>query len=92
MKVWITRYALSEGIFEVDAERTDIAGMIKYQPITSTIGNCYSSKPDWHETFEDALKQAERMRARKITSLRSQLEKLEKLEFTKTDAEELKGA
>ncbi len=83
MKVWITRYALSEGIFEVEAEKINMMGMIKYPPLTPTIGNCYSHKPDWHETFDDALNQAERMRTRKIASLRAQLEKLEKLGFAK---------
>lgn len=42
-----------------------------------------TNKPDWHETKEEAIQQATKMRNAKIASLKKQIEKLEKLNFDK---------
>lgn len=78
MKVFITKYALTEGIKEVDAEMTRTNGMIvvKY----NNYNQCFH-KPDWHETFEEAKAQAEKMRVLKIKSLNKSIDKLESLKF-----------
>ena len=84
MKVWISRYALSEGIFETQAELSrDFPDMISERP-----SYAHYHKPDWHETKEEAIKRAEQMRIKKIASLKKQIEKLEKMDFerSKNDA------
>lgn len=77
MKVYITKYALTQGIFEVEGE------------VHPTIGNgrmfCQANqggiyhKPDWHTTREEAVARAEEMRVKKISSLYKSLAKMETL-------------
>ncbi len=79
-KVFITKYALTEGIKEIE---TDIIrsrfedreyvrdGLCSYFRIGE---NAFTDK-------SEALKKAEEMKIRKIASLRKQIEKLEKLSF-----------
>lgn len=80
MKVFITKYALTSGIKEIEAEETTIPGMIKDtgQRFTSMY---HTEGKDWHRTIESAVKRAEDMRDRKIASLKKQLGKLENMEF-----------
>ena len=85
MKVWITKYALSEGIKEVEAELcldTDKTGnMIKCELISGFNSYFHGEGRDWHKTREAAIKKAEEMRQKKIESLKKQLQKLEKMRF-----------
>lgn len=71
---YVTRYALSEGILKVAGEtegRTLIA-RIKGFP------NIYHGR-DWHRTPEAAEERALQMRDMRISSLRAQIEKLERM-------------
>lgn len=79
MIVYITKYALTQGIFERTAE---VCEDINTRMI-SVIGNLkeYYHKPYWHETLEDAKKHAESMRLKKIESLKKQIRKLEGMGF-----------
>ncbi len=71
MKVYITKYCLTQGIFEDEVE------------IWSDIYNKYAyfHKPYWHETKEEVIKYAEQMKNRKIKSLEKQIRKLKELKF-----------
>jgi hypothetical protein len=82
VKVWITKYALSQGIYSTDAEIcTDISDkMISVKEKGSYYDQCFH-KPDWYETMKEALEQAEKMKQRKIASLKKQVKKLESLKF-----------
>ena len=66
MKVWITKYALTRGIIEIH-----------------NLNDCYSGKRyRWiHLDKESAIKKAEEMRQKKITSLKKQIKKLEEMRF-----------
>lgn len=75
MKVFVTKYALSNGIKETDCKISE------QFPDMAVDGLAYHHKPDWHENKEDAIIQAEKMRVAKIASLKKQLNKLEKLKF-----------
>lgn len=79
MKVYITKYALAKGI----QEREVILSSGTPHVCTEKIGSYsnYFLKPDWHETKEQALEQAEKMRLRKIDSLKRKIHKLENLNF-----------
>ena len=79
MKVWITEYALSSGIRETEAEKTNgHVNMIQEQmPCRIVIHR----KPHWHVTKAEAVAKAETMREARITSLRKQIAKLEKLNW-----------
>ena len=76
MRLWITKYALSDGITAVDGMEIHDGG--KYAGngrVFVRLGK------EVHETLEDAKDAAEAMRRRKIISLRKQIERLEAMKF-----------
>lgn len=79
--VWITKYALTKGIFELDVDPPDekFPGMIcdKENPLCTFHGE----GSEWHRTKTSAMVHAEKMRLNKIKSLKKQIEKLESLVF-----------
>ena len=80
MKVWITRYALTDGILDTDAKvcfDADATGNM----ISCDRGYFHGDGRDWHRTKEAALVRAEKMRQKKIASLKKQIEKLERMKF-----------
>jgi hypothetical protein len=80
MKAWVTRYALTKGIFEVetDGPPEHAPGMIVY---TRRGGTHYAHGNDWHRFKDDAQRRAEDMRERKIKSHQKAIKKLENLSF-----------
>lgn len=79
MRVWITKYALTEGVFDVEGEITS-----SFPDMCSWKSNgypCFAHGKDWHKTESEALARAEQMRMNKIASLRKQIQKLDKLVF-----------
>lgn len=82
MKVWITKYALTQGINEVEAEicATDMI-MVKARKPRCFNEYYYGEGKEWHRNRESALKRAEEMRTKKLSSLERQIEKLKKLKF-----------
>lgn len=77
MKIWITKYALTNGIRE--AEGTGVSdGMASVRGPHLTE---YYHGRDWHKTREAAVARAEEMRTAKIASLQKSIAKLEKLRF-----------
>jgi hypothetical protein len=87
MKVWVTKYALTEGIQEMEAKDLDpgYPNMISVSPRDKSgdwIGSPqYFHKPNWHTESTEAYARAEKMRIAKIASLRKQITKLEKMKF-----------
>jgi hypothetical protein len=80
MKVWITQYALTKGILELEAEVSSASA----QMVTSKNENGYVGhfhKPHWHERKQDAIDFSNGMRLRKIAGLKKQITKLENLTF-----------
>jgi len=89
MIYYITKYALTVGIQEMNAELcTSISEkMIKeidnnggWVPKLHVVRRIIH-KPYWYETKEEAIKHAEQLKAKKIASLKKQIEKLEKINF-----------
>lgn len=78
MKVWITKYALSSGIKELDVEQCDSPDMVR----GNSWNDIYHGEGrEWHRTYESAVARAEEMQLKKIKSLRKQIEKWEKKRF-----------
>lgn len=75
MKVYITKYSLTDGVLEADAKLNQ-----KF-PTMAVTNLGYFHGNDWHETKEAAIKKAEEMRVKKIASLKKQIEKLEAMKF-----------
>lgn len=79
---WITKYALTTGVYRITAEGTDCETMI------SDVGQRYQSHfhgNDWHLTESAALARAEEMRTKKIASLQKQIVKLRAMRFATID-------
>lgn len=75
MKAYITRYALTQGILEVEGELSErYATMFCCKRTGFTSQNYHGS--DWHLTLEAAQAHAEKMVAKKIVSLTKSLAQL----------------
>lgn len=80
MKVWITKYALTQGIIEKEAELCEsYDGMIRVSGKFSYY--LHGEGKEWHRTKESAIARAEEMRQKKIESLKKQIQKLEEMHF-----------
>jgi hypothetical protein len=80
MKVWISKYALSEGIKEAE-DSYDSGGYVHVLLPGAAFRQCYKFGTDAHLTREAALAAAESMRTKKIASLKKRIAKLEALRF-----------
>ena len=81
-RVWITKYAMSGGIFQISAklcgdDQSFVAFKIDPKGLVS-----YVHAPHWHLTLESALKKARAMKLAKIKSLEKSIDKLKKTEFS----------
>ena len=87
MKVWITKYALTDGIIEgeIIAEHMILENPIEYKTrflCRNTDGDqCHLDRDDFCFTYEYAIKIAEEMRQKEIKSLKKQIKKLEEMRF-----------
>lgn len=84
MKVFITKYALTDGIFCIETEANNL-GSIRYRRAGDTMVH-YAHINELHLSLETACARAEDMRADKLKSLRKQIARLEALEFKVKEA------
>lgn len=75
MKVWITKYALTSGIIEINGEITDSGSVFDMGSSHPTY--YHGEGKDWHRTKESAIAKAEEMRKKKIVSLKKQIKKFD---------------
>lgn len=82
---WISKYAISQGIFTVEIEDPSDAHdnmlVIRAQGKIGHTQYYHGEGRDWHRTKDSANKKAETMRIAKITSLKKQIVKLDKMKF-----------
>ena len=84
MKVWVTKYALSQGIYSADVEETSSLGLVVQRQENGSYPMYYHEEGrDWHRTEEAAVIKANKMVTDKIVSLRKQVAKLENTTFTR---------
>lgn len=76
MKIWNSKYALTEGLIEQEGEEVGDSmvhvGSLQY---------LHGEGKEWHRTRESAAARAEVMRKAKIASVRKQLARLEAMRF-----------
>ena len=79
MKVWITKYALTDGIIEANGEPYGL------EWVSASWDNGYRcndfERGEWFDTKERAIQKAEEMCQKKIESLKKQIKKLEEMRF-----------
>lgn len=78
MKVYITKYALTQGIFEAKVKDHG-DGMV--EDIRVKILPTYYHGDEWHCTLDEARKKAEAMRMARIALLEKSLKKLRSMTF-----------
>ncbi|WP_431785830.1 hypothetical protein [Paenibacillus lactis] len=79
MKVWISKYALTTGIYEIEARETHSPNMVV--DAKDSLAMYHGEGKEWHKSKEEAIKRAEIMRKKKIESLEKQLQKLKEMKF-----------
>ena len=92
MKVYITKYALTDGIYECETDDnrnflssyTDGSDETKSVWIPRFRGSLFT-KSEWSGSADLAIKRAEKMRDDKIVALKKQIEKLSKMKFVESD-------
>lgn len=75
MKAYITKYALTKGIIEIENPEfyENYIVISNIEPLINPV--------DWFRTKQEAINRAEEMRVNKIASLRKQIAKLESMKF-----------
>ncbi len=76
-RVWVTKYALTSGVFSVDAEINDDMATYSRSGGTWSMEHAHGEGRDWHRTEASAKARVETIRQRKIDSLKKQIAKLE---------------
>lgn len=77
--VWITKYALTQGIFAKEVTDHGTSMVTDHERYTSFY---HGEGREWHRTLESAVAQAEKIRLKKIASLEKEVAKLKALNFT----------
>lgn len=78
MKVWITKYALTKGIIEVEVDSTSSGSIIVK---TGDLKGSWFYHTHYCTSKQEAIVKANEMRRKKIDSLKKQIDKLEKMKF-----------
>jgi hypothetical protein len=85
MKIFVTKYALSEGILEAEAEDLNPAYkdmvIVKGVPGKTYDQYFHGEGKNWHRDIQSARARAAKMVVSKIISLKKQISKLEAIVF-----------
>lgn len=76
MKIWNSKYALTEGLIEQEGEEVGDS-MVQ----VGSLQYLHGEGKEWHRTRESAAARAEVMRKAKIASVRKHLARLEAMRF-----------
>jgi hypothetical protein len=84
MKAFITKYALTQGILEVNDAQicVNISDQMISVPSLGPFSTFHGEGREWHRTKETAIARAAALRDRKITALKKKIEELQRLKFT----------
>ena len=83
MKLFITKYALTDGIIEIDSSILRDKITHYYGKVGSRAPMVYYKKAEVFDNIKDAKTKAETMRIKKVTALQKQIEKLNGFSFEK---------
>ena len=77
--IYVTKYALTEGILRIKARLTTIVGSDTMKTVGTPYGGLYITRKDWHETREEAEKRVRKMLKSAYASLEKKQRKLDAL-------------
>lgn len=81
MKIWITKYAMTKGVYEADADQVGISMVRVKGTLNSYTQYFHGEGREWHRNKEQAKERAEVMRDMKIASLEKSIKKIRALNF-----------
>ena len=81
MKVWITKYALTIGIEEIEVEQNERIPSLVTERREDWPRSFHGEGRDWHRTPEAAVERAEKMRKAKLASIDKQRKRVADLKF-----------
>lgn len=81
IKIYVTKYALTQGILEMQAELCESISKDMVSVKGGPCGNQCFHKGQWFSDIEDAKKKANQMVDAKIKSLEKSLAKIKKIKF-----------
>jgi hypothetical protein len=79
MKVWITKYALTQGLFEMNAEMCDHGSKVYAKGKAPGGGSIFTR--EWTKTRAEAVLKAEAMRKARIASLKRSIANMQAKSF-----------
>ncbi len=82
MKVYITKYALTTGVYIAKVEETSSEGMVELpaQPANNTYAQYFHGEgKEWHKTKQSAIARVEQMKAAKLKAIHKQIDKINKI-------------
>lgn len=80
MRVFISKYALSSGIFSAEAEFLENKDSVKFRRDSASFME-FAHKNEWHSCADKAIERAEEMRIAKLKSLDKQAKKVSAMVF-----------
>lgn len=84
MKVFVTKYALSDGIREVEVKQSEqtprMVTVVTANPHAWAV-NYHGEGKDWHRTREAAVWRAKEMQELQLKALARRIERIKKLKF-----------
>jgi hypothetical protein len=80
MKVWVTKYALTQGLFEMNAEIIDRGARHVYAKGKTPTGHSLFTR-EWTKTREEAVAKAEKMKTARIASLKRSIKNMQDKTF-----------
>lgn len=80
MKAYVTKYALTEGILEVECEHQN-DGYLSFPSPQNPNWNICATRNQWRKTREEAVTLSNAMRDKKVKNLKAQVDRLEALKF-----------
>jgi len=89
--VWITKYALTEGITKLNRVVWNRSANLKMISLTKTRGSSYTDhyyKPDWHLSEAEAMERAEKLRNAALNIAFKKVSKLRSMTFVVKEEEE----
>lgn len=81
MKVWITKYALTQGLYLIDGYIDARKDTMFVRTKISGGPPEYYNKPYWHKHKADALRHAHELRLKRVDALKRSITKIEGLKF-----------
>ena len=78
MKVWITKYALTQGIYEANVTLSASPSMVCGSGVFE---HYHGEGKEWHRTKEQAVNKARDMQTAKLASLAKSIARIKMLKF-----------